>query len=95
MDNVFADLVHKLQNVGFVAYWRKSPSGHPYVIAGTHEIGGNIKLIQNAIMITCDPNWLIQITWIENDGQDFVEENFASVVSKSISFLNSRKCNDK
>lgn len=87
----FEELTSKLIEAGFIAFWRMSPSGHPYVIAGTHQVGDDIKCIQNAIMITHDPNWVVDTTWPWQGDQEFVEKDFESVLAQAIAQLTSRK----
>lgn len=92
MNEQFEKLTNELKKAGFVAYCRESPSGHAFIIAGTHELNDlNIKLLQNAIMITCDPTWEVRASWPGQVGQEFQEKDFDSALTKAISLLNSKK----
>lgn len=90
MENQFKELVDKLIEAGFVAYCGRT--GHQYILAGTHEENANgIKLIQNGIMITCEPKWEIGTTWPGQVGQEFELIDFESTLKKAIELLNSKR----
>lgn len=92
IDKQFQELVDKLIAAGFVAYWRTSPSGHHYCVAGTHQtIHGDIKCIQNAVGITNDSGWVVEITWHGQIGLKYPEKDFESMLNKAIELLNTRK----
>lgn len=90
MESQFQELTTKLIEAGFVAYLRATE--YLYVIAGTHEDNYlDIKLLQNAIMIVCDPVWEIRTTWPGQVGEEFYPQSFDSTLEKAIELLNSRK----
>lgn len=90
MEKQFQELTDKLIEAGFVAYMRAK--GHLYVVAGTHEENcHDIKLLQNAIMITCEPTWEIGTTWPGQVGQEFHPADFDSTLKKAIELLTDRR----
>lgn len=92
MEDQFKELTARLQMAGFIAYC--GVTGHLYVLAGTHEEDcDGIKLIQNVIMITCEPNWEIGTTWPGQIGHEFVLPNFESTLEKAMELLTFKKNN--
>lgn len=83
-------LAQKLREAGFVA--EHYTSSHQYVVAGTEQKTNcaGISAINDAIMITCEPTWLIQTSW-EESTQDIIELDFDSILAKTIELLSSRR----
>lgn len=87
---LFKELADKLKEAGFVAYCGKT--GHQYILAGTHaEDANGIRVIQNGIMITCEPTWEIGTTWPGQVGQEFQLPDFESTLKKAIELLTSKR----
>lgn len=92
MEKQFQELTDKIIAEGFVAIWRTSPSGHPYILAGTHQsTDRDINCIHNAIMITHDPDWVVATTWPGQVGHEYMEKDFESTFIQAITQLNSKK----
>lgn len=91
MEKQFQELTDKIIAAGFVAIWRTSPSGHPYVLAGTHQTDDGINCIHNGIMITHDPDWVVGTTWPGQIGREYMEKDFESTLTQAIAQLNSKK----
>lgn len=90
MEKQFQELTAKLIEAGFIAYMRTT--GHLYVVAGTHEENcHDIKLLQNAIMITCEPTWEIRTTWSCQVGQEFHPSDFDLTLNKAMELLTERR----
>lgn len=89
----FEILMTAAKSAGFIGWCRPCRAGQGlYAVLGTNCIEGEIKALQNAVMITInDGVWTVQTTWPGQIGQTFIVDNTQSMIDMVISLLNSKK----